>query len=946
MRTKEGVSPDQSIYGPYDQTLFLGCSILDFSVSAGWNQQASELTVNLAEDPGSSNEKTYWTSTNGKSISKNGIKESIADPGFTYPNIGAPAFFKMADFEFAGIIQSYTTKEGADGNPTFTVKLVDPRMILDQAQLILDKYEGSVQGVYNLFNIYAYLEHYNSYDDDGDAATASCPFIETTDGTRFSSPVGAFGGSRKTPRGIPYILIRNALHSMLGNYSLASSINDNNVNSEDYYRKGLVGRGGSGSGYGELTDSDQGLDKVKYLLDLSELPNVTSYEYRIAGPIISLSDFINQVCSDAGMDYYVDLLPVEDGTSANFPSLIIKVRTISRQNQTLIGSSVEEQFGTDFPENQETDPITSQIRTFIKDHTYEQDDDGKILKEGVVSNTYGRELRADVNTSFLIGGEARQYYQENPLENIGGLGPSLNMTPFWGWDADGELIQSAYDPDIVQSWRVNLDFRKINLALSNTIVQGLTGKDERVSIDGKQNLVGCDACLGWVGENELRMALGDYESFYKNILRITPPDWAPDGTVLQKYFKTTLGLGVKDVTRDNPGKPMIDPPVGTDFWSAGRETGGDPMSKLANDGKTLHSWLNSYASDFYGKQFLVGFTKGEDPSIIDNTKPRVCRAINTDKVSDYDGKIAPGIVYSDEPSTEGGWASMVNDAGELEDNPDVLGIYNTTDKTNLDDALGEAIDFFKDEQGKLQPMVRYSVLSVAKQGYEDKGVIDLKSIGVDDYIAGQRYNGADIGDTSTYVWVKADIHPEWIEGTPIKDADIWASMKSILLTIPSPVLQQANLLSSNMVMDAYSGTGPMSGSPRISYASDGEGHPGAKAPSSMEILGGQGKTVNAMAPPAAFPTAAGVPMKSNTLTYGPWKNIGANPGGVQCEIDEGLTPWEYGGISYMNLAGAAKVLNNVTSMQWGERGQITIPGYPVRLLGSSLTLNSAQTAKP
>ena len=101
-----------------------------------------------------------------------------------------------------------------------------------------------------------------------------------------------------------------------------------------------------------------------------------------------------------------------------------------------------------------------------------------------------------------------------------------------------------------------------------------------------------------------------------------------------------------------------------------------------------------------------------------------------------------------------------------------------------------------------------------------------------------------------------------------------------------------------------------------------------------------------MAPPAAFPTAAGVPMKSNTLTYGPWKNIGANPGGVQCEIDEGLTPWEYGGISYMNLAGAAKVLNNVTSMQWGERGQITIPGYPVRLLGSSLTLNSAQTAKP
>jgi len=81
-------------------------------------------------------------------------------------------------------------------------------------------------------------------------------------------------------------------------------------------------------------------------------------------------------------------------------------------------------------------------------------------------------------------------------------------------------------------------------------------------------------------------------------------------------------------------------------------------------------------------------------------------------------------------------------------------------------------------------------------------------------------------------------------------------------------------------------------------------------------------------------------MKSSTLTYGPWKNVGANPGGVQCDLDEGLTPWEYGGIYYMNAAATQKVMNNITKSQWAERGEVTVPGYPTRLLGSCLTLKT------
>ena len=84
-----------------------------------------------------------------------------ADPGFTYPNIGAPAYFRVADFEYAGIIQGWTIKEDEGGNPVYNVKLTDPRAILDHVQVILDTYEGNttLSGLYNLLNVYAYLEY-------------------------------------------------------------------------------------------------------------------------------------------------------------------------------------------------------------------------------------------------------------------------------------------------------------------------------------------------------------------------------------------------------------------------------------------------------------------------------------------------------------------------------------------------------------------------------------------------------------------------------------------------------------------------------------------------------------------------------------------------------------------------------------------------------------------
>ena len=36
--------------GPFEQTMFLGCSIQDVTMSHGWNEQQSTITVKLVED--------------------------------------------------------------------------------------------------------------------------------------------------------------------------------------------------------------------------------------------------------------------------------------------------------------------------------------------------------------------------------------------------------------------------------------------------------------------------------------------------------------------------------------------------------------------------------------------------------------------------------------------------------------------------------------------------------------------------------------------------------------------------------------------------------------------------------------------------------------------------------------------------------------------------------
>ncbi len=91
-------------------------------------------------------------------------------------------------------------------------------------------------------------------------------------------------------------------------------------------------------------------------------------------------------------------------------------------------------------------------------------------------------------------------------------------------------------------------------------------------------------------------------------------------------------------------------------------------------------------------------------------------------------------------------------------------------------------------------------------------------------------------------------------------------------------------------------------------------------------------------PAARIPTAMGVPLKSNILTYGPWYAEGA-PGRVRYEQDPSLTPWDYGGTAVMDVAGADRVATALTNTQAVEAGSITVAGAPMYTLGDLLVAN-------
>jgi hypothetical protein len=157
----------------------------------------------------------------------------------------------------------------------------------------------------------------------------------------------------------------------------------------------------------------------EYYLDISELPTMPA-SWRIDGNNTSILDVIDLVASTAGYDYYIELVLVKGvGLSSSGIAKFIKIRSVSRNTQPTLGN----------------------ISQFISDQ------DGF-----VIDSTEGQELRNEVTSSFMIGGQKNTLYQveqtytsEDDDEDSDYFDDAI--LPYFGKDSNDNSIIPTKDSD-------------------------------------------------------------------------------------------------------------------------------------------------------------------------------------------------------------------------------------------------------------------------------------------------------------------------------------------------------------------------------------------------------------------------------------------------------------------------------------------------------------------
>jgi hypothetical protein len=436
-----------NVFGPFEQHLLFGCSIQSFTVNGGWNQQQGELVAILVEDtcavPDGGTAKVYYDAFLRRRTTTG------ADPGFTFPTVGAPVYFRVGDFEFAGILQSYREVKNDGGNPTYEVRIVDPRFLLETSNIIIGDYSGGVSTAYNIFNVYGFMETFGSV----------CP-LTVVNGSTFGSVGGRYGGAFTNEHGMPWNLIKTGL-------SLLTAAVPQLSNGFSPHGR-ILGRGSRIGGYGSIPFDKLDLSIpirfpnsdgyiAAYTLDISELPNLPAF-FRLSSMSISIMDAINEVCDESGLDYYIELLPARLGGRI---FKFIKVRTASRLNQ----------------------PNLSAISNFINNSF------------GTQSTERGHELRNEPTNIFMAGGSVKTIYQidqDTDPEGDGDPSPATAddiIAPFWGVDNDENVILDDGEKFTVPTDAINVELTNpLNVSTLDIYIDEL--RAARIGEDQWRNFAG------------------------------------------------------------------------------------------------------------------------------------------------------------------------------------------------------------------------------------------------------------------------------------------------------------------------------------------------------------------------------------------------------------------------------------------------------------------------
>ena len=426
----------------FSQRTFLGASISKIGLNAGFGTSTSTLSLNLIEDEYNIGDGT------GRGLGQDPYHDGVRD-NFTPPSVGSPVFFAMGpttlqtidnvdrdadrvagdianigsfvsptteqswkktfddlfdtsttadqmpgywDLTFGGLLQSYNQTRSSSGNPLFTAKVVDPREILSNVELILRDYAGTTFDNPNMFNLYGFLEYngvpvdLDGYEEDLLTKTVdeegvttytgtdmrhkgkkptyveSLSWSGTAYGTPNQFPITGTGLSRIGPQGIPYYRVVQALNALGGLYGAVPKV----------YADGGFGGTINFRGY-------------NYAIDLAGIPLIDQFYY-LDYDKLNLLDFCQEICELISSELFVSLLPIidhpatvglykynQDATPEKMIHGLIKVQTINRKaSQT-----------------------PDAIRSYIEDVMY-----GSVTKSDV-----GVELSNVVTDKFVAGGQ-------------------------------------------------------------------------------------------------------------------------------------------------------------------------------------------------------------------------------------------------------------------------------------------------------------------------------------------------------------------------------------------------------------------------------------------------------------------------------------------------------------------------------------------------------------
>lgn len=583
---------------PFVQTTFLGASIARFSAQTDWNGAGGGLQVELVEDICSNTEDPY-------------VNEE-----FHPPRVGTPVWFAYGAFTYGGILQNWKQHDSATGAKNYTVNVVSPREIVDGTQVILSSYNGPVAGIPNIANVYGWLEENSlegvegatittcepdyiecqgrveaapdnecgesGYAEQGSVASFEDMTLPTLSSDLNYTPAPGYGLLFNQEIGMPWYLIQKALCSIL------------NDRGDGLYGRIITFRG------------------HQYFMDLSELPWLGG-DIRIPGENMTLEDLIAHVCTLGGVDYFYEL--ITPGTECDGHNLddiinIIKVRT---SDNTVDNSA-----------KLVDDYCASTIDARLAVGTI-----GQMINSNSCLTRYsqGLELRMDVSNALLTG-EFRQEIWQTEYDDDVWLSPhcrpeDANCTryddfpEYQPYDCQGQGTIWPYWGKDYNSGDIIIGKECLNTTLPaiDDLKHGhhFVIKTDHLEIGiAEWDITMFELQAALVGQGNWETWLSNYEpQKYSQIMGVSENYVPVDGaiydrltTIMQECIKTKAE---NDPANEGPSadKMFLKHP---DFISLGIDNIKDisaPDKKRVYDNGRLFDYVRSYATEFYGKQFLI-----------------------------------------------------------------------------------------------------------------------------------------------------------------------------------------------------------------------------------------------------------------------------------------------------------------------------------------------------